>query len=225
MSRPNSAMLMDKTTFTTTVMTILFSRYGMEFVNWDPLTTSIQVKQDFRIEPPTYLRDKIQAGCTLFSTNSYFVSLEAFTAVTGALNRQTISSDYIIPADVDDCAWSCTEARLLLGEDYVESEFSHNVALYIGTILNEEGFSKAPKVLGFAEYPSGVEESLSDNMLEDEIMFRAYWDKQQDKVKELDIGLKKNLLTLLQQLKSLELKDMNKGFIDTALENLSISLV
>ena len=215
---------MDKTSFTTTIMTILFSRYGMEFVNWDPLTTSIQIKQDFRIEPPTYLRDKIQAGCSLFATNTYFLSLEAYIATTNALNRQVVSSDYVIPADVDDCAWSCTEARLLLGEDYVETDFSHNVALYIGTILNEEGFSKAPKVLEFAEYPSGVEDSLNDNMLEDEILFRAYWEKQQDKVKELDIGLKKNLLTLLQQLKSLELKDINKGFVDKALESLSANL-
>jgi hypothetical protein len=216
-------ILFDEQTYTTVVMTILISKYGTEFLEWDPVTVGLSIKDDFGKVPPRYLMDKIQAGSALLTSDLYFKSLETFSALNDVLNLSLFDASTFVPASLDDCLWGCTEAKLMLGEDYT-NDYSHDIAGYVGLLLAEEGIYTAPSVLAFAEYPN--EESLTDqnDVFQDEVMYKAFWEGQHETRQQLDKDMQLKLITLFTQLKELPVKDIDKEFVEGFLTRLQQSI-
>lgn len=214
----------NKKTFTTTLLAILYDKYNAEFMEWDPIALALQIRDDFGVDVPSSINDKIQAGCTLFTSNAFHTNLETFSNICNVLNFELISNKHFIPADIEDCSWGCTEAKLLEGQSYDTDEFSENIKNYVGFMLNKEGLYKPPSMLKFANYPAKTLEDTQHAWADDEIMYGVFWDKQQEKKGELERLVQQRMSDLFAQLKNLPLKRINSNFIGKVLAELHRSL-
>jgi hypothetical protein len=219
--RPVEEWLTDSTTFTTSLLTLLADHFdGIEFVNWDPVTISIRLQQDFKIDPPQFLVDRVNAGASLFVNPLFHRSLEAFSQICNVLNFGVVSSEVMIPADLDDVLWGCTEAMLLEGDMYKEEGFSHNIARYVGVLLETAGVRQPPSVLRFAEYDERGNDNLTANSADDPLFAKVYWGQQQEQKDLLEELNQRQLLNLFEQLQQLPVRGLQKQALLPKIEKL-----
>lgn len=212
--------LRDPQLFTTSAIVLLTDRFGPEFMDWDPVTVGMEIEAEYGIEPIAELQDRIQAGSSLYTTDLFFVSLETFSPVCNALNFGTATSQIMLPADLDDVLWGCTEALILLGEIYEAAQFSHNIALYVGALLSQAGIVKPPKILAFAEYSDDMV-LRSDAAFEgDETMRMSFWKDQEHEREMLEKWNQSKIVALMKQLEALPLRNGNTDFIRKTREKL-----
>lgn len=204
--------LEDPSLFATSAMAILMDAWGTEFIEWDPVTVGLELTADFGIEPSSDLQDKIQAACSLFTSNLFFVSIETFNLTCDALNFGSATSQLFVPADLDDVLWGVTEARVLLGDDFNEDEFGHDVKRYVGLLLSQAGIKRPPSTLSFAEYDA-AERIREDDSFDDELLHRVFWDAQEEDKATLEADNNRQIMLLMRQLSQLPLKEGNVDFI------------
>jgi hypothetical protein len=212
--------LEDDTTYATCILALLIDEFGMEFVEWDPATVFMEINREFGFEPSEGLQDRIHAASSLFASNLFHLSLETFSPVCDALSMGLSSSELFMPADLDSVLWGVTEAKLLEGDMFDETPFSHNIARYVGALLDQEGISKPPSVLAFAEYPDGQQEQEQEAFMDDPELFNAYWDNQSTKQEELELQNKRQVLELMQQLRELPIKGAQRNVIEAFIAKL-----
>lgn len=220
LTHKQAEVLQNDDSFATTVVAILYAKYGTEFFDWDPVNLALQIKQDFGFEPDVNLKDKIQAVVTLFTTDQFFASLQAYAAISNAFSHRGQELAMFTPPDADDCAWGCLEAKLLLGMDYT-GKFTADIASYVGMQLDREGVSVSPTILQFAKPPEKPD--IGADMY-DEIMYRAQYENQQEVTDQFETGLNNRLATLLAQLKNLPLEKLQTQFVDGLLQKLQQSV-
>jgi len=207
----------DPTAYTTSIMLLMVDKFGTDFIEWDPTTVNLEIKDAFGFEPRTALLDRVQAGASLFTSNLFQVSLETFSAVCNAMNFGAVTSEVFLPADLDDVLWGVTEAKLLMGSDF-DSDFSSNIQNYVGVLLGQAGFNKAPSILSFAsvkDIPDDVPDTLSDPILE-----RAVYEKDQTDKAEIEQWNSAKIADLLSQIRNLPLQTGSTEFIDQIMEGL-----
>jgi hypothetical protein len=192
----------------------------MEFVEWDPATVYMEIKREYGFDPTEELQDRVHAASSLLASNLFHLSLETFSTVCDALTIGVASSEIFMPADIDSVLWGVTEAKLLEGDMFTETEFSHNIARYVGALLSEEGITRPPSVLGFAEYPEAAEMRSQEAFMDDPEMFNAYWDNQTNQQEQLELQNKRQVLELMRQLQELPIKGAQKGSIKQFIETL-----
>jgi len=201
-----SQALRDPNLFTSSALTLLADRFGTEFIEWDPLTISMELNTEFGIEASQDLLDKIQAGCSLYTSNLFFLSLEAFNTICNSLNFGVSTGEMFLPADLDDVLWGVTEAAVILGpEDFKAETFSHNIASYVGALLEEAGIMRPPAGLAFAEYSEDPDLRSEDVFEGDESLRMAYWKNQEQEKEMLDKQNHAKLMALMIQLTRLPL--------------------
>jgi len=204
--------LQDPELFATSAMALLSDVWGTEFIEWDPTTLALQLKTDFGFEPSPALQDRIQAACSLFTSNLFFVSIETFNPICDTLNFGTTVSNLLVPADLDDVLWGISEARILLGDDFQEDEFSHDVKRYIGLLLSQAGIRKPPKMLEFAEYDAAEAERYRSE-LDDELLSEVFWKTQEEDKVRLTRENNVRIMLLFRQLSLLPIRTGDTQFI------------
>ncbi len=214
----------NKKSFATTLLTILVNEYGSEFMEWDPVATALQIKDDFGVDLAGSISDRIQAGTAVFVSNGFHTSFETYVTMCNAFSFELNFADNLVPADLDSCAWGCTEAKLLEGVEYDTEGFSQDIKKYVGYLLDAEGILKPPSVLNFASYPPQTLENTQNSMLNDEIMYKVFWEKQQEKKLELETGTQQRLADLFVQLQNLPIKNVNSDYISNAVMKLHKAL-
>ena len=182
----------DPEIYASAALALLIDRFGTEVFSWDPTTLSLEMRGAFGEEPEDELFDRILAAIGLMTSNAFFVDLSAFMNTCNALNFGVVTSETWIPSDLDDVLWGVTEARLLLGDDFKENEFSNDVKRYVGMLLQEEGLHKTPSVLSFAKIDENIEEVYEE--AGGDIIFEEAFNKE-DKEREENIE-KENLVKL-----------------------------
>jgi len=197
--------LEDPSLFATSAIVILTDRWGVEFMEWDPITVGLEIQNEFGVEPSSELQDKIQSACSLFTSNLFFVSIEAFNATCNALNFGDVASELFVPADLDDVLWGVTEARILLGDDFEEDEFSHDVKRYIGLLMAKAGYKRPPSVLAFAEYDEEEDLNLTESF-DDEILHQVYWESQDQDKQRLEGDNNLQIMLLFRQISQIPVK-------------------
>ena len=215
-----SQWLEDDNTYTTCVMAILLDKYSMDFVEWDPVTVEMQLKDDFKVVPDSQLMDKIGAGSSLLTSNLFFKSLEAFNAICNVLNLGITTSETFLPADLDDIHWGLLEARLLLGDVYTEESFSHDIANYCGQLLESRGIYEPPQILQFSEYPEDVVRNLSDIVAGSEEGFdlpfyNAHLESMEEERTSMTALANSKLDELVDQLSQLPIEDRNDAWFNS----------
>jgi len=197
--------LQDPTLFSTSAIVLLVDAWGSKFFEWDPATIEMELATTFGIDPTPELLDRVNAAVSLFNSNLFYLSLETFSAVCNALNFGVVSSEVFLPADLDDVLWGVSESRVLLGEFADETEFSHNIARYVGQLLDQEGVQDPPAILGFAERDERTQ-GIESEAFSDEVESQVYFTRRAEEKEGLEAENNARLLSLFQQLTRLPLR-------------------
>lgn len=213
-------ILEDKNTFATVLLTVLVDQYSTEFIEWDPTALALQLKDDFGVELSGMNNDRIQAACSLLTSDMFFEDPGTFISLCNAFSFDQVGGDEFIPADLDNCAWGCIEAKLMLGKDYSSKKFSSDIALYVGALLDQEGIYNPPTMLDFAIFPDSADQTATDRVASDPILYRVFWERQQETKNEIEAIIQSRLSILFTQLKNLP-ADIDKGYIEEVLVKLA----
>lgn len=137
--------------FGTSLLICMIDTFGTDCLNWEPETIEMELEKYVGQDVPSENLDRLQAAMSVLTSNLFFISLEAFNVTCNALNFSTVSGSTFIPADIEDIMWGITEVNLLLGADSNKDEFSRDIQLYVGKVLESEGILDPPSILQFAD--------------------------------------------------------------------------
>jgi len=207
--------LADPTLYCTSVAALLTDNFDAEWMNWEPETVEMELRTLGGQVPDDFLMDKAMAVSVLLSTNLFHVSFETWNNLVQIFNFDRSKSDLFVPASIEDVLWGCTEARILEGPDEFDSEgFSHDIAVYVGTLLSQHGMTRPPSVLNFAEYDEAELDRRDLSLAADEFIFKAYWDSHRGIIEEAERDTIDKTKELLEQIRNLPLKNGDVSFID-----------
>ena len=145
-------------TFATVLYGIGLRYFGEDIHHWDPETVWLEFRDEFGIDLPATSHDRLMALITAVSTNTFYRDWATFSIIAHTLNGddQTMGrQDSLLPAMM---AWAVTEVRMA---DEAKHEFGVDVAVGVGKILSEDGFTKPPAQLSFAKIDERYEGSDS----------------------------------------------------------------
>jgi hypothetical protein len=211
--------LNNKQTHVTVLLTYMYSKYDTEFIEWDQITFSQIMKEEFGSYPSQTLMDKFGAGTALFANDLFFTTLNVFNTICSTFSLEATVTEVFLPADLDAVLWGCTEAKLLLGDIYIDSVFSDDIKSYCGLLLADEGIYNPPAILGFAEYPEGTGTNITDNLSTDPIFAALKYEKDEQVKDDIVDLLNKRLLTLLHQIDQLPI-EIDREFVATMVERM-----
>jgi len=217
-SRPNSSALLrsflsSDETYATVLFLILMDTYGHEALEWAPTTIRMQLEEDFSVKLPDGNLDKIMAAITTVTTNYFYQDPVRFVELCNIFSGDDAEHDEFDPADVSEILWGISESFLLWPpeeeDDSYDTKFSAEILEYIRQTLTEEGFLKAPDILGV----SGLDETsfVRDTWSDDPEMYQAIHELHQHKMLDMKFFLHSNFQDLHQQLKVLPLEEGDKA--------------
>jgi hypothetical protein len=190
----------DIPTFATVLLSCLLKTYGLDVLKWDGLTIQLQVKDDFGVEMPRLVYDKLMALISAITTTHIYEDVPLFDETVSALCGRGFGEEEDIPA-VEDVAWTIAELQLNDPEPvgrHKDVPYGHDIRKYVEVVLADEGFSIAPRILGFAKTSNVKAEGTGDTE-----MFAAAWGEKQAKADEIDKWVEDKVVILVQQLQTL----------------------
>lgn len=196
--------------FATTLLVICGFLFGAEFLEWDPATLRMELYDVLGVSVPDEVMAKLQAGTTALTVDAVFDDAAVFHSVATALyDLDADTSDDWDNPDVEELAWAFTEIMLIRGEAE-QPPISSDVALYTGIALRNQGFTKPPKQLYWAEMPTtsdtgNADTTAGDSYSDDPLMYQSQFGGEQDKVAEVEKFIDELFQKLLQQLHALPL--------------------
>ena len=133
-----TAALKNSETCATLLNAILNRQYGDEWVNWDPLTVYLEIKSDYRVDPPSELLDKIGAIQVLRTSDSFFNRIDAFLAICNTLSTGDPAFSAFNPVDIPGIAWGVSEVALIRDM----RPFVHAIRQYLLQLLGQGGYTE-----------------------------------------------------------------------------------
>jgi hypothetical protein len=183
--------------FATTLAAILMKAYGPAVLEWDGLTIEMQVKDDFGVEMPRLVYDKLMALITALATDSIYKDVVLFDETVSALNGEGVGVERDIPS-VDDVAWTVAELRINdpdpVGRD-PKKPWSPDIQKYVRVVLDDEGLRRTPRILDFA-----AERGVPKEGMDDVDHYAATWESQSRRADEIDKWVEDQIVVLIQQL-------------------------
>lgn len=217
-SRPSTSTILRSflgadETYATVLLLIVADTYGQEALEWSPTTLRMQLEEDFSVKLPSGNLDKIMAAITVVTTNYFYQDPTRFVELCNVFSGDDAEHDEFDPADVSEILWGISESFLLWppeeGDDSYDTKFSAEILEYIRQTLTEEGFLKAPDVLGV----SGLDETsfVRDTWSDDPEMYQAIHELHQHKMQDMKFFLHSNFRDLHQQLEALPMEEGDKA--------------
>lgn len=207
-----SALFLNPQTPGTVLLCLLVDEFGTEFFDWEPETLALEIRNHWKVTPPTVNRDKVWALVTAMTTNLFYSNLDAFMHICNALNDSGADFENFDPATITDIAWAIAELSLIdpptaKDKSYV---FADDILAYMQAELDREGFSKPPRILATYLKPIDNEERLNSVLEGDGIEFKGYWDDQNHKRLDVEQYVSQRLASLLALLSSVPLQHADR---------------
>lgn len=204
-------------TFGIVLLTLFLDRFGTEGLEWDPGTIAMEVEDEFEVELPQSVFDKLMAAINILTTDTFYRSLPDFIIICNVLNGDTYRPDTFDPADSVEIAWGLTEGLLIAPPEEDDLEpFSDEIRAYIGAVLDSEGIINAPDVLKIAIRRANVSDA-ANQFSDDPAMFNAIYDVEAGKTDEINYVIQQKALLLIEQLRAVPLLNGTTGAVVTAL--------
>ena len=211
-------------TFTTSLMAITLDQFGSQMLDWHPLTLEMEIKDEFNVDPPDHIMDRLMVGIALLKTDNFFNSVVDFSRWCMTLSGHYLPQERFALPDSDDIAWGITEGMMLASPDAQSdgSYFSLEIAKFIGVILDAEGIINAPDVLKIAQRADPTSQ-IAGQFDEDPEMFQMVWQYEQEKTDSILNILAARTKALITQVAQLPLSGgKNKKFADDLLRKLKL---
>jgi len=203
---PKDVMGSDES-FATVLLMVLLDMYGTEALEWEPEVVRAQLAHDKA--PITALNsDKLQAACSILTTNLFHRSLEGFNMTCRVFSGEEVDHRWFVPATVDEMAWGVVEARLLSDPDEFDKEgFSKDIELFAGKMMDDEGLRKAPSMLSFAIMDERWARDRDEVLGADPIMMEASENDNQTSLEAIETEVAERLELLAKQMMRLNLSE------------------
>lgn len=200
----------DGDSFATTLLIVALDLLGMEALEWSPLTLIAELERETGVAIPGANVDKVCEAVRLLTTNEFFQSVPDFIRACNVLSNKSLVPETTDPiAEPAEVAWGVCEAIMLTPLDPEEVNFSTDVAVFTGMLLDEFGFGRTPDLLGFAD------RKVPDVTYEDaelQVMTAGVAD---ERVQDVEREVQTNLELLVHQVSSLSLKNGHtRGILD-----------
>ncbi len=184
---------------------MFLDRFGTEALEWDPATISLEIEEEFGVDLPQSVLDKLMVAITILTTDRFYRSLPDFIVFCNVLSGDTYRPDMFDPADSTEIAWGITEGLLIAPpEENEEEPFSNEIRAYIGAILDAEGIINAPDILKIALRRANVS-NAADEFSDDPDMFNAIYDVEAGKSASINSEITDRATMLAEQLSALNL--------------------
>jgi hypothetical protein len=210
-------------TFASVLLTLFLDKFGIEALDWDPATITLEIEEEFDVELPQLALDKLLVAIQILTTDKFFKSLPDFVTFCNVLGGDTYRPDMWDPADAEEVAWGITEALLISPpEDDDKEPFTDEVRGYIGAVLDSEGIINAPDILRIALRAARVSPSITD-FSDDPTMFNAVYDLEAGKTEDINQSIRLKTDLLIKQMAALDLKNGNTEYVVKMLQGSTTS--
>ena len=199
-----STFPLTKECFVTSVTLTALKTFGLDSLEWEPEILRDAFEEQFQIKTMSQkLFDKLNCGYMLVGTDAFSSTIEGFLSATNIMNNLVFSEDEAPYCSLDMCAWSVWEYINLLGDvkdGKPTIEFCPDIVTYIQQVGKQNGVSKFPKWLSFADPTNEIMPDLTG----DPELFSMYEARQQNYISDMNgfVTFKQNLLT--QELETLQ---------------------
>ena len=209
---PASTALASPELFGTSAAAIMIDAHGAQCVNWEPESLEMSARSMCRDLDPGVM-DRLNAAMAVLGSDVPHWDVVAFGNTVKCLNFDKVDTSTYVPPELDDCAWGCTEMRLLEGpEDYKKEGFISDIRVFVGGLLLQNGITDVPKALSFADISESRLLNRDDNLGSDSVMFESYWSEQRDKNKEIKELIRSNMVELINQLSGIAFTNSDDSF-------------
>jgi hypothetical protein len=192
-------------TFASVLLIVFLDRFGVEALDWDPATISIEIEEEFGVDLPQATLDKLIVAINILTSDRFYRSLPDFIIFCNVLSGDTYRPDMFDPADSVEIAWGITEGLLIAPPEEQEQEpFNEEIRAYIGAVLDAEGIINAPDILKIALRRANVS-NAADEFSDDPDMFNAIYDVEAGKSADINGEIKERAIMLAEQLSALQL--------------------
>ena len=206
-------------TFASGLLTLYLDRFGVEALDWDPATITLEVEEEFDVELPQLSLDKLLVAIQILTSDRFFKNLPDFISFCNVLGGDTYRPDMWDPADAEEVAWGITEALLISPPDDSDPEpFTDEIRAYIGAVLDSEGIINAPDILRIALRAARVSPNIAD-FSDDPTMFNAVYDLEAGKTEDINQSIRLKTDLLVKQLTALDLQNGNTKYVVELLQN------
>ncbi len=191
----------ERETYATVLLGILLRKHGVECLGWDPVTIEAEVKQQYGVDMPHTVYDQLMALINALTGDSVYRLVDVFDRTVNALTRCGAENEADIPS-AEEVAWTVFELMANDPDPYDQGEkgdfpFSHDIRLYCGVVLEDEGIRHPPSTLSFATMPQRKKSSLSDSPQE----FQEAYQSQGKEGESVDEFVRKHFSEMLDHLK------------------------
>lgn len=205
-------------TFASVLLTVFLDRFGMDGLSWEPNTITLEIEEEFDVELPQCVLDKLMAAISILTSDTFYISLPDFITFCNVLSGDTYRPDMFDPADSAEVAWGITEGLLISPpEEEQTGPFSDEIRAYIGAVLDQEGIINAPDVLQIALRKANVSDA-ANQFSDDPEMFNAVYDVEAGKSAEINSIITEKVKMLLGQLRAITLDNGNTTAVAKTLE-------
>ena len=192
-------------TFASVLLAMFIDRFGIEGVEWDPATITLEIEEEFNVDLPQLSLDKLFVAIQLITTDKFLTSLPDFITFCNVLSGDEYNPELWDPADAEEVAWGLTEAVMLSPLEDGDA-FSEEIRAYIGSVLDSEGILNPPDVLKIALREARVSPNIEE-FSDDPTMFNAVYDLEAGKTADINKTIEMRLSLLAAQLRALDLKN------------------
>lgn len=177
---------------------ILMEQYGEDWLDWDPATIYLELRDDFNAEPSAQVLDRISALLVAVNTGEFFVRYEAFSGISHALNTGEPSFTIFDPVETEEAGWAVTELSLI--RDLLP--FGYSVKQYLKQALLADGYDadRPPPVLAHVLESKDPSSNVVRNLIADRTLLQTQW-------QEFDLYISEQLKDMAFQFHELGMED------------------
>jgi len=183
----------EKESYGTVLVAVLCKHFdSMEWFDWEPQVLSDAVKDEFGVEMPPVVRDRIWALVSALTTDFFWTDAVFMNHVANALSGGPTNMLDLEPAEAEEIAWAIIEVGMSDLEDNEEPPVSPEIQAYVGATLKRDRLPPIPP-MEWATAPNSFH-------ADDPMIAAAEIQDRQEKIASLRGYLQRSLGDLHQQL-------------------------
>lgn len=202
----------------TALLVMLIDTFGIELIGWEPETLRMEIEDEWKVKPKQVNMDKINCLVNFLASNTFYKNIDVFMHTCTVLNDSPADFSQFDPPDVYEMCWAIVELSLLNPPEGPEDEFNPEIITYMQLKLEEEGFHRVPKTLSKIVSMPETPHSINDTLDDEAIDSKAWWDKQQEKLSNIDAYVCEKLFSLLSQIVSLPLTSADQKGLESLVQ-------
>jgi hypothetical protein len=207
-------VLKDEEQLATPLALLVLDLYGLEALEWDPETLQMQLRDDYKVQISGTTLSRIYAAFAVITTDAFYHDVSRFIQLSRVFAGNDFDVDVFSPAYLDEIMVALIEV-FLLDPPEKPYPFHEEISGYVAESMKSLGVMRPVFLL--REFFENPVEYAPTEREDDEEMFAAVYQVQQDREKELLQIAKDHVTLLISQLTRLPLSN---GSTQTTLKNL-----